>query len=778
MPKYTLTITLCLFSYCVSFSQINAPEPCVEPAMTAFCETACVICDIDGFTGINDNPETGIAPDDFCTTWVHHISWIAFIAGSEDLTLEVTVTGCQINFGLEIGIYESLDCENYQQVSECNTNVFPNSTATFSNTQPLTVGQYYYFVMDGSAGDICNYTVKVTEGTTKVGFLDPVTEIEGPAKTCPNNLETFQVPEVPGANFSTWTVNGTVVSNEHEQLEIDFDNPGTYQICYSAFNVCDTLPPVCTSILVEAIPPIVFDEALCEGDSLYVLDTVFFEAGIYDFSYIDTAGCLQEVMGEIEIIPTAYTDLDLTFCFGDSVFFGGNAFTETGNYTVPLIGPTGCDSILTLDLLTFLCDIDGGFADDNLLCFGDDNGQLVFNLIDGNHPYTFEWEEETGTNATGSGVSNANSTTIVIPNLTAGIYSITITDASGSVGIFVGQVNEPFSISSDIEYSQYGVANVSCFEATDGSISIMPEMGVSPYFYNWSNGNQTSFDDNLSAGSYAVTITDSNGCTLVVSPSLSEPAPVSSTFDLIQPGCDPDDSGIINVLPEGGNSPYTYAIDGGDFSPLPSFGQLFPGQYILQVEDVFGCRYEDVVELLEPNTLVLDLEENLEICLGDSIQLTPFANEPNLEYVWTSSELISCPDCPRPFVGPYQNATYHLQAIMQNGCFQTDSINIIVNTFRKLYVPNVFSPNDDGLNDIFRIYPSKEVAMVLEFEIYNRWGAMVASYRNLLPHDGDAGWDGKVGEDLSDIGVYVWRASVQFLDGEVLEYQGDVTVLR
>ncbi len=746
--------------------------------MTPTCAEACVICDIDGFTGVNNSQVTGVAPGDFCTTWVHNITWIAFIAGSEDLTLEVTVTNCQINWGLEIGIYESLDCETFQQVSFCDTDVGNNETGVFSNTQPLIVGQYYYFVMDGSNGDICNYSVAVTEGTTLVGALQPIPGIEGPATSCPNVLQTFQVPEVPGANFSQWTVNGTVVSDEHEILEIDFDNPGTYQICYSAYNVCDTLPPTCTSIVVNNIPPFIFDESICEGDSLFVLDTVFHEAGNYNYSYIDTAGCIQEVLGALDIIPTTYTNLDLTFCFGDSVFFGGQAFTETGNYTVPLIASTECDSVLLLDLLTFLCDIDGGFADDNLLCHGDQNGQLEFNLLDGNHPYTYEWEEETGTGATGSGTSNINSTTIIIPNLTAGVYSITITDATGSVGIFVGQVFEPFSMTSDIELSQYGVANVSCYEAADGTISITPNLGLPPYSYNWNNGNQESSDSDLAAGSYSVTITDSNGCTIVAYPSLTEPEPVSSNFDLFQPHCNPDNSGIITVLPEGGNSPYTYAIDGGDFSATPSFGELFPGFYTIRIEDAFGCKYEEVVKMIEPNTLVLDLDEELEICLGDSIQLTPFVNEPNLTYVWTSLSPINCPDCPRPYVGPYNNANYHLQAILPNGCFQTDSINIIVNKFRKLYVPNVFSPNNDGLNDIFRIYPSKEVAQILEFEIFNRWGAMVASYRNLLPNDANAGWDGRIGEDLTDLGVYVWRASVQFLDGVVMEYKGDVMVAR
>ena len=120
---------------------LNAqPVPCgTAPEMTSFCDEACIICDINGFTGINDDPAQGQAPPGFCTNFVHHMQWIGFIAGSTNLTLEVTVFNCQINQGLEVGIYQSLNCQSFQLVSNCNTDIPPNTTATFSNTVPLVV---------------------------------------------------------------------------------------------------------------------------------------------------------------------------------------------------------------------------------------------------------------------------------------------------------------------------------------------------------------------------------------------------------------------------------------------------------------------------------------------------------------------------------------------------------------------------------------------------------------------------------------------------------------
>ena len=124
---------------------------CGNPAlMTPTCQEACIICDIDGFTGRNSSFLKGVAPPGFCTGTVHNIQWIAFIAGTVDLTLEVTVSNCNSGAGLEIGIYKSNDCKTFQLVSECDGDVRENTTRIFKNTVPLIVGQHYYFVIDGN----------------------------------------------------------------------------------------------------------------------------------------------------------------------------------------------------------------------------------------------------------------------------------------------------------------------------------------------------------------------------------------------------------------------------------------------------------------------------------------------------------------------------------------------------------------------------------------------------------------------------------------------------
>ncbi|MCB9283871.1 MAG: hypothetical protein H6563_07355 [Lewinellaceae bacterium] len=185
LPSPRLLITG-LSTFCFATNLFAQPIPCgPEPDMTSFCVDACVICDIDGYTGINSDPQQGQAPPGFCTSTVHHMQWIAFIAGSTDLKLTVTASNCNSGYwGLEVGIYESLDCQNFNLVSNCDGDINNGQTSVFTNTVPLVIGQYYYFVMDGNNGDVCNYTIHVIEGSTMVPPLPPAEPVAGPPVVC------------------------------------------------------------------------------------------------------------------------------------------------------------------------------------------------------------------------------------------------------------------------------------------------------------------------------------------------------------------------------------------------------------------------------------------------------------------------------------------------------------------------------------------------------------------------------------------------------------------
>lgn len=764
-------------------NNLNAqPEPCVNPEMTPRCVDACVICDIDGFSGRNFDRNGGEAPRDFCTTFVHNISWIAFVAGTPNLTLDVTVSNCQIGWGLEIGIYESLDCDrngDMRRVSNCNTDARPG-THRFRNTVPLTVGQYYFFVMDGSGDDVCNYEVNVVEGSTAIGELEEITFIDGETSTCPGDTVDYEVPSRIGTTFQQWFLDGTIIQEQDTAVQIIFEEPGTYNLCYSAFNVCDTLPQICKTISVQELPIIVTRDTLCESDCFYFerFDTLICQPGRNVFFNKNEKGCTEEFWVEIEQLPTPTSNLELEFCFGDTVKIGDEFYFETGDYQAALTSMEGCDSIVYLNIKTFLCDINGGFADDNLLCAGDTTGTLNFTLLDGVYPYDYAWEEETGTGLTGSGVSNTPGEIVTINNLPTGIYSVTITDADNSIGVFIGQIFEPAPILSEVLVSDFNGYGVSCFGAENAEVSFETTGGSAPYSFKWEDNSDDMDRLNLAAGNYQVSVIDSEGCEVVVNAEVTEPAPIVPELVVVEPNCIPENSGRLAIESiDGGIEPFQFSFNDDSFSTQNSLGNLVIGNYSITIRDANGCEVKIDTMLSDPNNLMLSISGEDEIYLGDSIQLIANVNDQSVRFDW-SGESISCPDCPTTFVRPFSNSTYSLIVSREDNCMQEALFNIKVIDRRRVFVPSAFSPNNDGINDFLQIYTGSEVTQILEFSVFGRWGEFIYQGENIDPSTLAEGWDGTFRGQNSPIGVYTWFARVEFIDGLVEVYEGDVTLFR
>jgi len=161
-----LTAILC---FCLPYLAIAQPIPCGNnPAMTSFCADACIICDIDGYSGVNNLTAQGQGFGEFCTTQYNNMQYLAFLAGSEQLTIRVDVGNCVGGVAsLEVGFFESSDCDNFNAITICDTDIESNDSQTFTNFYPLTIGQYYYLVIDGSNGANCSWTFNVIDGSTQ-----------------------------------------------------------------------------------------------------------------------------------------------------------------------------------------------------------------------------------------------------------------------------------------------------------------------------------------------------------------------------------------------------------------------------------------------------------------------------------------------------------------------------------------------------------------------------------------------------------------------------------
>ncbi len=329
-----------------------------------------------------------------------------------------------------------------------------------------------------------------------------------------------------------------------------------------------------------------------------------------------------------------------------------------------------------------------------------------------------------------------------------------------------------------------------CWEETD----FLDASGSSegPEFqYSWSTDDgilvaqQTTIQPEIGEpGTYTLTVLDTdNGCSSTDEVTVTQTIPVSEVA-LQQPDCFGDLGNLSFVNIEGGTAPFLYSIDGGDnFLPSPDFRNLQPGDYDLVVRDINGCEFRAPAEIIQPDSLTAIITEaSAELEFGDTYQINTIVNFPEEELAaihWTNDSTLSCQDCLRPVAKPLRTTVYRLEVATENGCSDETEIRIFVNRDKPIYVPNIFSPNGDGSNDRFYIF-SKEgvVEHINTFQIYNRWGETVFEIYDSMPNDPNQGWDGSFRGDVMNSAVFTWYAEIEFVDGSVELFKGDVTLLR
>ena len=378
-----------LLSLLISMEISGQPSVCPNPpAMTSFCSQACIICDIDGFQGRNNSSITGQAPPGFCTTFVHHMQWIGFIAGSQDLSIEVTVSNCTRNNGLEIGLYESLNCQTFRRVSECDTDVRPGQTRLFENIVPLTIGQYYYFVMDGSGDDICDYSIRVIRGSTKVDPLVETPEIDFPVQACKNELIELASSGIQGATFYDWFINGSYQATDRT-IRHRFESSGTYDICLHAYNVCNRAPVICRKIEILNIPLTPTEQQVCFGECYNFYNSLYCESGIYREIMTAINGCDSIIELSLTVSNQVFATASLRICAGDTLTIGDQILTEAGVHQAIVRNQEGCRIYLTVNLVVIECNIQSYATVQHVQCHGSNSGSIQFTVENGTGPFEY-----------------------------------------------------------------------------------------------------------------------------------------------------------------------------------------------------------------------------------------------------------------------------------------------------------------------------------------------------------------------------------------------------
>ncbi len=309
--------------------------------------------------------------------------------------------------------------------------------------------------------------------------------------------------------------------------------------------------------------------------------------------------------------------------------------------------------------------------------------------------------------------------------------------------------------------------------------------GVGPFDISYQ-----SFGDKTAA----LTVESSRGCT------------VTKILDFFVEPCCKDTSTLdVNAIttdllcfeiPEGkilanglrGAPEYKYSINGDVFRTNPLYGNLSAGEYLIRIQDQKGCVDSIFKTINQPPPITIDAGPDQTVELGNTTFLngtyTSFNGVDTL--LWTPSSDFEINGIANPEVFPKNTTTYTFTVVDENGCTKEDMVTIRVNKEYKVYTPNIISPDGSGFNDFFNIWVSKGVKFVELLEVYDRWGNLV--YRgvdikapvqgDLITNDQQKGWNGEFKGQPVNPGVFAWRAQVRFIDEEVKNFAGDLTILR
>lgn len=403
----------------------------------------------------------------------------------------------------------------------------------------------------------------------------------------------------------------------------------------------------------------------------------------------------------------------------------------------------------------------------NSTCFAADNGTATVVATGGTTPYSYAWS---------SGQSTASINGLYPTN-----YLVTVTDSKSCTASAITSTTEPAELSAVLASTP-----VTCTYSTDGTISTTMINGLAPFVYDllWSNtlqqSNGTGSFGNLAANTYTVKVTDVTNCTTTSTITILPPYPDEFTYTVDSTSCfgsDYNDGGVHIQVISTINQPYYFAIDNGGNQISPDFSFLSAGVHQLHLINKNSCITDTSVFVPQPTqgiATALPLDSTIQ--LGEQITLSGILSGYNsnaiLGYQWQPSEGLSCTDCPNPVMQGYVTNTYYLTITYHNGCTATAATKIIVEGLPPVFVPNAFSPNGDGNNDVFMVYGESILNVMLT--VYNRWGEKIFDSQN----ERFAGWDGTYKGVLQNPGVFTYVADVTYLNGKKAQHKGTVTLLK
>ncbi len=454
--------------------------------------------------------------------------------------------------------------------------IFSNGTPNATDIYSLTI----------TGGNGCSHTTSFP--VTTIQSIENVSITKSDVTACNGTDGSFDFAITGGTAPFTITWNGQQMVSNNPVFSVGNLTQGAY-----AFDIIDSSNSGC-----EVSTPL----EIINGPGAVVSTPNI--TGVSCANEAD--GCISiEVSGTNPTIIWSNGSANDTICnlatgYYSVTVFDGNCTTEVDSIFVPQPFELTAFSTIT-----------------NINCAGDTNGEIEIGVSGGTMPYSFIWED--------------NSTLPTRNNLTAGFYSVTVTDA-----------NLCETTLNNIEISQpdslifvENITQPSCFNSSNGSISLTAAGGVPPYQIAWSNGAQSFNNNFLQDGNYIFTITDANNCFIIDSSQIIEPQEITVNAFQNNATCNGVEDGSINLVVNGGTTPYFIEWSHGPTgNQVNNLGQ---GYYFALITDANFCSFiTDSIFIDAPELLNFDAQITPSYCDGvDDGSIKIIINDGlNYDFAW------------------------------------------------------------------------------------------------------------------------------------------------
>lgn len=338
-----------------------------------------------------------------------------------------------------------------------------------------------------------------------------------------------------------------------------------------------------------------------------------------------------------------------------------------------------------------------------------------------------------------------------------GTYNVSLTVTFPN-NIVVTQTKTVTVLSVNIQVAQ----TIQCNGNSNGSLTAAVIGGTGNYSFSWNTNpiQTTATAASLIAGNYSVIVSAANACTTTASYVLAQPAALTNSSTVVNELCGKKNGSISNNF-AGGIMPYNYSWTNG--ATTASLQNLDAGNYSLTVRDANNCLFNSTFNVKDSfNVLQVNLGNDTSFCPGNRLTLSA-GNFDN--YLWQNNSTT------KNFTVT-TTGKYFVRVTDADGCTASDTINVFVDC-SDIYFPTAFSPNKDGLNDLFGALGNVNALTSFNLQVFGRWGQVVFATNNPFEK-----WDGKYKGIDMDFGVYVFTATYTINNQIPKTQKGTLTIIR